>query len=1117
MVFFLYVFVSISNSRKGHGRAFLKQKHNFLKPYRNYLGLRFVGKAAESLSYEKSCSPLCFASFSGLKPLDFKTPPNMHLNTITNNSRLFSGFIPKLLVVFLACAIPMFQGYAAAPETHKDRLISEDPPAVVRDFSGGASEDKRMTVDFYVYGSDGLCVPALVCGGNLGMTYQLPGDTRERHCSIQEDGTYTGRTFKYALNPINLTDSTERARGFQPGEDYDPDPNVTAPATRLANRLLLNPEALFKRFMETFKAVEGVQPIPLNVSTGLEVYPRRAQFAFKKRITPDPTDTRYYSRGSSPHVKVLSYENGKVLMPHGSHLALSCIMWRRTEHTDFVAGQAVDLMGNRLPGSSFAAWGWQNGYGGLQYGDYMPGMGMYFVPALALGEAWDFRYNGNIHIGANYQQDPPCWTKAISSNPYIYPGKAYNSEFAPVAFGRVEPRITFDPVKPTQQVRVFDDPTTCYAPQDAFNYEDDKLEVMKWQRKSKGTARIVRDGNFFQGGTAMLFPGKDVPNSIWKPIVAEGLKNMTLTTHWFSDPSKGFNPGGAFLNVEFANAPKLTITASQKGDLVVSRTGEPLVETGLKLQQGWNAVEVAYAQESQSVHLRVGKDFAAAKGKRLTFQAEGGMTALEIGKNGSPSEKGNVLFDAIWINPNDELSDSFEYASLGEMRGADAWKGDWKNLSLAGQVAYSGKQALKLQAVGTPGSITRSLSSSDLRDHTVQLAWFVESKGGEDSFVELRSGDGKSFLRLRGDQEGKLLYQTEQGDWMATNAKFRPDFLENWNELAVIFDHEGNAYLRLNMEWVAQEDGVPLVIPQRDTLSVLSIGRTGTPAGSNGTAVNFDDLRLGRNNTLVADATLYSSTFEYPFDVQACFKQLGWENVAASGACLETGKGAAGGRRYLVLPANAPANAPVSRTFAPVLQDVTAEFSWFHDPEAGKRVDAGYVRLVDAKSHKLTFSADAEGRVRYRVNDQDWKTTEYQLVKGWNKTRVVFSEKNPTEFWMAPQRTGIHPKEQWKLIALDTYTTKILKTDTQQKLTEVFTDLQRIEVGRNEGKEGAFLFDDLFVITNKPSTRDVKQADIGNVRQTFANELDNRLANRDWPQIEKVLVEKNLVSKPNKK
>ena len=1030
----------------------------------------------------------------------------------------------RTLMCALSLAVGSMLSYLVLMAENQDgssRDMTADPPAVVRDFSGGASAEKVMTVDFFVYGSDGLCVSGSVCGGNLGMTYQLPGEDKIRNSSIAEDGTYKGRTFQYALSAVNLLDSTEAARGLQPGEDYDPDPAVTRPATRLANRLLINPEALFKRFMDTYEAVEGIRPIPLDVSTGLEIYPR-APGAFKKKILPHPTDTRYYSRGASPHTKFLLYEDGKVVKPYGNHVALSCILWRRTEHTDFTAGEAVDLMGNRLPASSIAAWGWQSGYGGLQYGDYQPGLGMHFFPALALGESWDIRYNGNLHVMGDWQQDPPCWYKPMAWGRYIYAGKAYNSEYAPVAFGRVAPKKERDPARPTQQVMVFDDPDTWYAPQDAFNYDDDKLEIMKWKRQGKCTARIVRGGHFFQGGAAMLFPGTDVPNSIRKPIVSEGLKNVTLTTHWFRLPEEGYDPKGAFLAVEFAKSAKLTVSAGQDGQLNVGRPGQPEVSTGLSLKTGWNSLEISYDQDSTAVFIRLGKDYAAAKDRRLKFPAEGGITSIEIGKNAMPSDKGNVLFDAIWINPNDNLADNFEYASLTEMKDGKNWTMAGTAFSLDSQMAYSGRQSLKMPADAKAVTLTRTLIKPDMKDHTLQLAWYREEKGGEDSFVELRSADGKELLRLRGDEYGWLLYRTESMDWTATNIRFRTEYLANWHELVVIFDADGNAFLRMNMEWGAQTSGLPLLIPCRGNVSMLAMGRTGAAAG---TDVRFDDLRVIRNYTLTGTATLYSSTFEYPLDAAACFKQLGWSNIAAAGARLETGKGATGGRRCLLLPGNAPADTPVSRTFEPELRDVVAEFSWYHNPEEMKqsdaayvpRVDAGYVRLSDAKGNKLTLSADAQGQMRYRMNDQDWCRMDYKLVKGWNKTRVVFAENRPLAFWMAPQRSGISPKKQWKLIEIDTYTDKKIEADFCQKLETVFSSLSRVEVGRNPISKDDFLFDDLFVITNKPSERTRSQPDFGNNRITLPNELDNRLANRDWPQIEEILLKRGLVKQEDLK
>jgi hypothetical protein len=1016
----------------------------------------------------------------------------------------------------------MFAYPVLMAENHGDvnRDMTADPPAVIRDFSGGAPAEQVMTIDFFVYGSDGLCVPGLVCGGSPGVTYKLPGEDKERSSSIALDGTYKGRTFEYALNNVNMSENTECARGFQPGEDCDPDPNKTLPATRLANRLLINPEALFKRFMDTFEAVEGIRPIPTGLVSGMEVYPR-GPGDLKKKIIPNATDTRYYSIGASPHVKFVSYQDGKVIKLYGNHVALSCILWRRSEHADFTSGQAVDLMGNRLPASGIAAWGWQSGYGGLQYGDYQPGLGIHFFPALAIGESWDLRYNGNLHVMGDWQQDPPCWYKPMAWGRYIYAGKAFNSEYAPVAFGRVTPKKERDPARPTQQVMVFDDPDTWYAPQDAFNYDDDKLEIMKWKRLGKGTARIVRGGHFFQGNAAMLFPGTDVPNSLRKPIVSEGLQNITLTTHWFKLPEEGYDPKGAFLTVEFAKSAKLTVSAGQDGQLNVGRPGQPEVSTGLSLKTGWNALEISYDQDSTAVFIRLGKDYATAKDRRLKFPAEGGITATEIGKNAAPSEKGNVLFDAIWINPNDNLSDNFEYSSLIEMKDGKNWTMAGAAFSLDSQIAYSGRQSLKMPVDAKAVTLMRPLVKPDMKEHTLQLVWYREAKGGEDSFVELRSADGKEFLRLRGDEYGWLQYRTESVDWTATNIRFRTEYLANWHEFVVIFDTEGNACLRLDMEWVAQANGLPLLIPGRGNVSMLAMGRTGVGTG---TDVRFDDLRVIRNYTLVGTATLYSSTFEYPLDAEACFKQLGWSNIVAAAARLETGKGATGGRRCLLLPGNAPADTTVSRTFEPELRDVTAEFSWYHNPDEERqsdtayipKVDSGFVRLCDARGNRLTLSADDKGVARYRINDQDWLSTGYKLDKGWNKTRVVFAENKALEFWMANQRKGAHPKGQWKLIATAVYTNDSVKTDYCQKLETVFSGLSRVEVGRNPGSKDDFLFDDLFVITNKPSERTRSQPDFGNNRITLPNELDNRLANRDWPQIEKVLVEKGLVKAKEK-
>jgi hypothetical protein len=112
---------------------------------------------------------------------------------------------------------------------------------------------------------------------------------------------------------------------------------------------------------------------------------------------------------------------------------------------------------------------------------------------------------------------------------------------------------------------------------------------------------------------------------------------------------------------------------------------------------------------------------------------------------------------------------------------------------------------------------------------------------------------------------------------------------------------------------------------------------------------------------------------------------------------------------------------------------------------------------------------------------------------------------------MAPQRPGISPKGQWKLIETDTYTTKKLQTDFCQKLEQTFSGLARVEVARKTGSSADFLFDDLFVLTNQETERTLRQPDFGNNRMTFTAEIDNRLANRDWPQIEKSLVEKGLL------
>lgn len=1019
-----------------------------------------------------------------------------------------------------------------------NRLLSEDPPAAVRDFSGGATGADVMTVDFLVYGSDGLAVPGLVCGGNLAIHYRLPGEDKVRSCNIAEDGTYKGRTFQYVLNPVNLLDTTEAARGFQPGDDYDPDPETYAGATRLANRLLLNPKALIERFITTFEAVEGIRPVPLDVSTGMEVYPR-APMAYKQGILSHPTDLRYYSRGASPHQKILLVEDGQIIRPMGDHVRLGAVLWRRTEHTDFTAGEAIamgdtvstvadgtkytdftydevlELTGNRLPESSFAAWGWQNGYGGLQYGDYMPGLGMHFVPAMALGESWDFLYNGNIHIRPHWQQTQPCYVKPMIWGTYTHTGKAYASEFAPVAFGRVPPRKTVDPARPTQQVRVFDDPDTWYAPQDDFSYGEDRLEVMKWERRGQGSAQIVRGGHFLQGGAALLFPGADAPSSMRKPIASDGMEHITLTTHWFHAPAEGYHPNGAFQTVEFADAASLTIAATADDRLTVSRPDAAAVTTDLTLKPGWNEVALIHNHDSTNVYLRLNRVFAAANGRRLTFPAAGGMTAIEIGRNVAPAEDGNVLFDSIWINPNDNLADNFEYASQAEMTADKTWKTAGNPVGLDAEVAYSGRQSVMFAPDSKPASLTRALLP-DLRDHTLQLAWYQEPSGGDDSYVELRSSDGKQFLGLRSDRWGWLQYRTESADWTTTDTRFRPEFLDNWNELVVIFDPEGNVYLRMNMEWVNQADGRPLLIPARDKLDTLVLGR-GKAEG--GTVVRFDDLRVVKNFRLVGNATFHSSTFEYPLEAAACFRELGWTGIAEAGARLQTGYSAANGRRCLLLPGNAPAGTPVVREFPDDLQDVTAQFSWYHganelkqkDCAYAPRVDAGYVRLVDGSGNRLTLSSGADGRARYRVNDGDWQATDHQLVDGWNKTRVVIGAGKPVEFWMAPQRAGIHPKEQWKLQKIATYGTDKVESDFCQELETVLTGLRSVEVGRQAGSEADFLFDDLLVTTNKETARQTKQYDFGNTRVTLADELDNRLANRDWPEIEKTLKEKRLL------
>lgn len=1016
-------------------------------------------------------------------------------------------------VLTMGAGLPLIPALSAEEQEKASiRPFIDDPPAEIRDFSGGAKSDKLLTVDFFVHGSDGLCVPTLVTGGNLGIYFKLPGEDKERCTNIDEDGTYKGENFKYVLNKINLVpgDKTERARGFLPGEDYDPDPQVKRPATRLANRLLLNPEALFKRFVETFEAVEGIRPVPTGVTSGLEAYPQAPE-AGRKKIIPPGSDVRYYSRGASPHVKFLMFKDDKVVLPFGNHVVLSCILWRRTEHTDFTAGCAVDLLGNRLPSSGIAAWGWQNGYGGLQYGDYSPGLGIHYFPALSLGESWDIRYNGNPHVLGGFQQEEPCYFKPLIWERHVYSGKAYASNYAPVVFSRVPPKKVIDRSQSiAQELFVFNDSEPWYAPQDSFNYDDDKIELMRWQRQGKGTARILRNGHFFQNGAALLFPGTDVPNSLRKPLDPEGLPHVTLTAHLFKLPEEGYDPNGAFLTVEFAKSPKLTGAADANGQLTVSRPGASELKTGLFLKTGWNPLSLIYDQESRRVYVRLGKDFAQTEGRRLTFPAEGGMTAMEIGKSVAPSEKGNVLFDAIWINPNDNLADNFEYASIDEMRG-DAWKieeGRTNASALVDYNAYSGKQALKLEADAKPVTLSRSLLP-DLRDHSLQIAWFRETKGAEDSFIELRSSDGKSFLRLRGDEDGKLLYRTQSTDWKATKALFRPEFLEGWNELILVFDPDGNAYPILNLIWVAQENGLPLLIPNCGKLTELVVGRSGTPSGSD---VLFDDLRLLRNWTLVGNATLYSSAFDYPLDADRYFKQHGWQGAGAAGARLEEGN-AGTGKRCLAL--SGLSTDEMTRTFDQELRDVTMEFSWCHDPTKNIRVDAGEVSVTDSKGKRLSLSADEGGHVRYRVNEQAWVTTEYTLVNGWNKARIIIEANKPADIMLAPQRAGLHPKSQWTQ-AWFTYEKDKTKTDFRTNTGAELSGIARVAVRRQGDVKGDFFFDDLVVLTNKPTTRDLAMKGRAQQPDNDLKGMDARLRSRFWKDIEKILIERGLIKKEEK-
>ena len=169
---------------------------------------------------------------------------------------------------------------------------------------------------------------------------------------------------------------------------------------------------------------------------------------------------------------------------------------------------------------------------------------------------------------------------------------------------------------------------------------------------------------------------------------------------------------------------------------------------------------------------------------------------------------------------------------------------------------------------------------------------------------------------------------------------------------------------------------------------------------------------------------------------------------------------------------------------------------------------------MDGNGNRLTLSADAEGRARYCINGGDWQATDYQLTDGWNKTRVVFGAGKPLEFWMAPQRAGTHPKEQWKLIGIAIHSSQERETDFKQELGLRLSGFRRIEVGRNPDSSADFLFDDLFVITNKHTARQMADGGgIGERRHILPgeDELDERLLNRDWPVIKAILKEKGLL------
>ena len=376
--------------------------------------------------------------------------------------------------------------------------------------------------------------------------------------------------------------------------------------------------------------------------------------------------------------------------------------------------------------------------------------------------------------------------------------------------------------------------------------------------------------------------------------------------------------------------------------------------------------------------------------------------------------------------------------------------------------------------------------------------------------MEIRSADGKAFLRFRGNDEGKLLYRTQSVDWTATNARFRTEFLEGWNELLVIFDPEGNAYPILNLVWVAQENGLPLLVPACGNLSEIAIGRSGAPSGSD---VLFDDLRLMRNWTLVGNATHYSSAFDYPLDADTYFRQHGWKDTVAAGAKIVEGN-AATGRRCLSLPSSA--NGEMSHTFSPELDDVTIEFSWCNSPDKDIRVDAGLVKFGDGKGNVLTLSADESGHVRYQANGQEWVTTEYALVKGWNKARVILVPGKPAEIKLAPQRAGEHPKSQWKRAWFTTEKDKV-KNDFQTRTSATFTGLASVSLRHQDNAKGEFLFDDLVVLTNKPSPRDLANKGREQWAEDDLQGIDARLRSRFWPEIEKILVERGLLHKTEKK